>query len=73
MEAKEIVVLFEQSKRDKGAVTKHTIKYDAVAEDTKTRTIYIGQQELMRTFGKFPERIIVHVLDGDVQPVGSGG
>lgn len=58
---KQIVVTLELSKRDKGAVTKHTVKYDAVSEDTKTRTVYLGQKDLMQAFGKFPERITMRV------------
>jgi hypothetical protein len=65
MEAKQIIVLMEQSKRDKGAVTKNTIKYDEVNGGSKMRTSYVNQQELLNAFGHFPQRIILHVLDGD--------
>ena len=62
--AKEIIVFLEQSKRDQGAVTKNTVKYDEVGSNG-VRSMYVSQQALKAAFGRFPQRIVLHVLDGD--------
>lgn len=66
MQAK-LIAIFEQSKREKGALTKHTVKYDAIDPQQKMNTVYVGQQDLIAQFGRFPQRIIVYVLNGDAQ------
>ena len=65
---KTITVVLEQSARDKGAATKTTIKYDEVIQGkSQCRTVYVDQQQLLRAFGGFPKRIILHILNGDAQ------
>lgn len=61
----EIIVVLEQSKREKGALTKNMVKYDEAGGGNQLRTVYVNQNELLKTYGKLPQYIIVHVLDGD--------
>lgn len=61
--SKQIVVRFEQSTRDKGALTKNMVLYEE--QGNKMRKVYVSQQALLTEFGHLPKSIIVHVLNGD--------